>query len=66
MQLAPGPAVRPCNKARRSDIVRPMVDAPQAVNEATRVAATATRTRYDGTSIALHWLTVALVLFNFA
>ncbi|HEX4736536.1 MAG TPA: cytochrome b/b6 domain-containing protein [Allosphingosinicella sp.] len=36
------------------------------MNEATRVAATATRTRYDSTSIALHWITVALVLLNFA
>jgi cytochrome b561 len=34
--------------------------------EATRVAAGATRSRYDGISIALHWLTVLLVLGLFA
>ena len=43
-----------------------MTEPSQALNEATRIAATATRTRYDSTSIALHWITVALVLFNFA
>jgi cytochrome b561 len=43
-----------------------MVESPRILNEATRVAATATRTRYDGVSIALHWITVALVLLNFA
>src|SRR3954470_19174213 len=43
-----------------------MTDPSQALNEATRIAATATRTRYDSTSIALHWITVGLVLFNFA
>jgi cytochrome b561 len=43
-----------------------MIDASKSVDEATRVAATATGTRYDGTSIALHWITVALVLLNFA
>ncbi|MDB5691005.1 MAG: cytochrome [Alphaproteobacteria bacterium] len=36
------------------------------LDEATRIAATATRTRYDGVSIALHWITVVLVLLNFA
>src|SRR3954470_18181870 len=43
-----------------------MTDPSQALNEATRVAAAATGTRYDSTSIALHWITVALVLLNFA
>lgn len=43
-----------------------MVDVSEALNEATRIAATATRTRYDATSIALHWITVVLVLLNFA
>jgi cytochrome b561 len=43
-----------------------MAEPAQALNEATRVAAAATRTRYDSTSIALHWITVALVLLNFA
>jgi cytochrome b561 len=43
-----------------------MAETSHALNEATRVAATATRTRYDGVSIALHWITVALVLLNFA
>jgi cytochrome b561 len=43
-----------------------MTEPVQAFNEATRVAAAATRTRYDATSIALHWITVALVLLNFA
>jgi cytochrome b561 len=38
----------------------------RALDEATRLAATATRTRYDGTSIALHWLTAILVILNFA
>lgn len=32
---------------------------------ATRIAAGATRTRYDSASIALHWTTVALVLMQF-
>jgi cytochrome b561 len=36
------------------------------LDRATRVAATATRTRYDAASIALHWTTVALVLLQFA
>src|SRR3569623_669578 len=45
---------------------RAMAEPALALNEATRIAATATRTRYDSTSIALHWITVALVLFNFA
>lgn len=43
-----------------------MAEPSHALNEATRVAATATRTRYDSTSIALHWVTVGLVLLNFA
>ena len=43
-----------------------MAEPNQALNEATRVAAAATRTRYDGVSIALHWITVVLVLLNFA
>jgi cytochrome b561 len=37
-----------------------------ALDEATRVAAGATRSRYDGVSIGLHWLTVFLVLSLFA
>src|SRR3954452_21178342 len=37
-----------------------------AIDEATRVAAGATRSRYDGVSVALHWLTVFLVLSLFA
>lgn len=36
------------------------------VDEATRIAAGATRSRYDGVSIALHWTTVVLVLALFA
>jgi cytochrome b561 len=52
--------------SRRFDHCRAMVESPQIVNEATRVAATATRTRYDKVSIALHWTTAALVLLNFA
>jgi len=43
-----------------------MTEPSQALNEATRIAAAATRTRYDSTSIALHWIVVALVLLNFA
>src|SRR5947199_7013325 len=43
-----------------------MAEPSQVLDEATRVAAAATRTRYDATSIALHWITVALVLLNFA
>ncbi len=39
--------------------------ASQAVDTATRVAAGATRSRYDGVSIALHWTIVALVLIQF-
>jgi cytochrome b561 len=38
---------------------------PQPIDRATRVAAAATRTRYDATSITLHWLTVVLVLLQF-
>jgi cytochrome b561 len=66
LQLGGGSCGSAVQQSARFGIVRPMVDASQAVNEATRVAATATRTRYDATSIALHWITVALVLFNFA
>lgn len=40
--------------------------AKQAVDEATRLVAGATRTRYDDFAIALHWTTVALVLLQFA
>ena len=36
------------------------------VNVATRIAAGDDRTRYDGVAISLHWLTVFLVLANFA
>jgi len=36
------------------------------VDRATRIAAGGTRSRYDGVSIALHWLTVLLVLSLFA
>ncbi|MBV9883129.1 MAG: cytochrome b [Sphingomonadaceae bacterium] len=43
------------------------MNAPEtAVDQATRVAAGATRSRYDNVSIALHWLTVFLVLSLFA
>ena len=38
----------------------------RALDEATRIAAGATRSRYDGVAIALHWLTVFLVLSLFA
>jgi cytochrome b561 len=37
-----------------------------AIDQATRVAAGATRTRYDNVAIGLHWLTVLLVLSLFA
>ncbi|HEY0412853.1 MAG TPA: cytochrome b/b6 domain-containing protein [Allosphingosinicella sp.] len=43
-----------------------MTDRRDLADSAIRVAATATRTRYDATSIALHWATVVLVLLNFA
>lgn len=44
-----------------------MTETPnQTVDAATRVAAGATRTRYDGFAIALHWTTVVLVLLQFA
>jgi cytochrome b561 len=36
------------------------------LHQAARVAAGATRTRYDGVSIALHWTTALLVLLLFA
>ena len=38
----------------------------RTLDQATRVAAGATRSRYDSVSIALHWLTVFLVLSLFA
>jgi cytochrome b561 len=40
--------------------------ADPTLDTATRVAATATRSRYDTVSIWLHWTTAALVLLNFA
>jgi cytochrome b561 len=43
-----------------------MTTAGRALDETTRVAAGATRSRYDGVSMALHWLTVLLVLSLFA
>src|SRR4051812_19134544 len=43
------------------------MDGPgSTLDQATRVAAGATRSRYDGVAIALHWLTVLLVLSLFA
>jgi cytochrome b561 len=43
------------------------MNAPErAVDDATRIAAGATRSRYDGISIALHWTTVVLVVSLFA
>lgn len=42
------------------------MDREPAVEKASRIAAGATRARYDGVSIALHWLTVVLVLSLFA
>ncbi|MFL6845418.1 MAG: cytochrome b [Allosphingosinicella sp.] len=43
-----------------------MSKADPTMDRVTRVAATATRTRYDATSITLHWVTVALILLQFA
>ena len=43
-----------------------MTEAKQTVDQATRIAAGATRSRYDGVSIALHWTTVVLVIALFA
>jgi cytochrome b561 len=43
-----------------------MYASDRPIDEATRVAAGATRTRYDGVAIALHWTTVVLVLSLFA
>src|SRR3954454_15320493 len=43
-----------------------MASPENSLDQATRIAATATRTRYDGVSIALHWITAALVVLNFA
>lgn len=40
-------------------------DVRDTVETATRVAATATRSRYDGVSIALHWLSAALIIALF-
>ena len=40
--------------------------AESAVSTATRIAAGDDRTRYDGVAMSLHWLTVALVLTQFA
>ena len=45
---------------------RAMTEPERILDEATRVAAGATRSRYDGVSIALHWTTVVLVLSLFA
>lgn len=43
-----------------------MVDSvSRPLDKTTRIAAGATRTRYDSASIALHWTTVALVLTQF-
>ena len=43
------------------------MDRPEpALDEASRIAAGATRSRYDSVSMALHWLTVLLVLSLFA
>jgi cytochrome b561 len=41
-------------------------DTKKAVDAATRIGATATRTRYDGVSIALHWVSAALIVALFA
>src|SRR4051794_15578877 len=43
-----------------------MAESNPGIDRATRVAAGATRSRYDTVSIALHWLTVLLVLSLFA
>jgi len=43
-----------------------MTDPERALNETTRVAAGATRSRYDNVAMTLHWLTVLLVLSLFA
>ena len=43
-----------------------MEEARATIDETTRIAAGATRSRYDRVAIALHWLTVALVLSLFA
>jgi cytochrome b561 len=40
--------------------------ARDTLDAATRIAAGDDRTRYDGVAISLHWLTVVLVLANFA
>lgn len=41
-------------------------ETPPGLVAAARIAAGDDRTRYDGISMALHWLTVALVLTQFA
>src|SRR5206468_3274186 len=68
IHLAEGSAIVPARNETMTppEHCRRMADREHALDEATRIAATATRTRYDSTSIALHWITVALVLFNFA
>jgi cytochrome b561 len=43
-----------------------MTDSERVLDEATRIAAGSTRSRYDSVSITLHWLTVMLVLSLFA
>jgi cytochrome b561 len=43
-----------------------MTTRPDPLDEATLVAAAATRTRYDGVSIALHWIVAGIVLLEFA
>jgi len=43
-----------------------VLPAEPTLEEVTRVAAGATRTDFDAASITLHWLTVALVLVQFA
>lgn len=43
-----------------------MAKSSDAVDIASRLAATATRTRYDGLSIILHWATAALITALFA
>ena len=43
-----------------------MPDSESALDQGTRIAAGATRSRYDNVAIALHWLTVLLVLSLFA
>lgn len=42
------------------------MDARRTVNDGARIAAGDERMRYDGVAIGLHWVTVTLVLANFA